>query len=531
MKHDRHPRNQRSESPLLRPVPPRQPLSRMQHWLLGIAMVFLLLVLFILAIIVRQWQVDVTTPVPTTTEAPTKPAALDLSSAELSVLAEEDALARGSQLVAGIDQPIQRIHPLYASSPGELDSVSLIFESLVQLNPLGQVQMELAESFQYDPDHHLLTVTLAEGHLFSDGTAVTPQDAVWTYQLLLSPAYDGPLRGFCTGILSVSTDPENSRQIAFLLADWVGEPDMAWFTVGILKASDNQVDLERVFELGQSTPSPIGSGAYVLESIDQDTTVLTLRSGYDFAMKLIEFKTLASEDLFFAVSSQAIDVAYAVWDERLTSRLDDLKVYTFQKTAVQTSYLIVNRLSEGAEELKSERLQNTVLGILAGQKPSESDMQTLDELAKVTLKGYCYQGIDAYSQELNLSRTRDALKPLTDLGIQVDALATDWPDLASRALEGRFDLMILPRPANEVLPKDCVVLNTRLLTIAMQNQQPIVDLSTANTVPVAFQSYAVLAHQRLQHLILNPNARPLTVWPLSWTEQFNAVTFIPSEVS
>lgn len=525
MKNNRQQPKHSLEFPAVRLVPARPPLSRLSHGLLGSAMIVLLLVLFILALVIRQWQADVTAPSVAVTTASLEPVSFEISSPEVMSLALPGALERRGLIVAGVDQPVRQINPLYAVTPAELDACDLIFESLVQLDSDGQAQPELAAQYAFDPALRKIRFELAVDHTYPDGSAVTAQDVRWTYQLLLADSYDGPLRGFLSGIESVDIEPDTSL-ISFTLADWVNEPDMAWFTVGILKADAYPADLERVFELGLKNPAPLGSGAFQWSESDDASTTLALRADRQGPIQTIQFNTLSSQAIFSALSEQTIDLAYVAWDAKLTSRLDDLPVYRFNKALQTSCYVLINRLSEGAELLKSAEQQNIVLSILAGQAIDDTMLIKLDEIASKSISCFYYQGIDELSAEQNKQQVIKAVQPLTDIGLKIAVTPADWPDLASRALEGRYDLMVLPRPANEVLPAGSKVINLRW---AAQDPLEITGLSFSNVLSVQDQAYALLTHRRLENLNINPNQRPLSVWPLSWTCSLDQLTLLTPE--
>ena len=82
------------------------------------------------------------------------------------------ALARGSTLVAGVDDALMLINPLYSTGDGELDAVSLVYEPLVRMDRQGTPVPVLARTWSFDAESHLLTVTLQSGHTFRDGRAV-----------------------------------------------------------------------------------------------------------------------------------------------------------------------------------------------------------------------------------------------------------------------------------------------------------------------------------------------------------------------
>ena len=56
-----------------------------------------------------------------------------------------------------------------------------------------QVEPSLAERFELTPDGRLLTLHLRKGLQFSDGSALTSADAVWSLQRVMTPSVGAPV--------------------------------------------------------------------------------------------------------------------------------------------------------------------------------------------------------------------------------------------------------------------------------------------------------------------------------------------------
>ncbi|MDD2533227.1 MAG: hypothetical protein PHC86_00820 [Eubacteriales bacterium] len=529
MKSDPSQPENRHPIPSVRLVPARQPLNQTQHWLLGSAMIILLIILFVMAWAVRQWQSDVTSPTTALPAATIEPTPAMVAPEAVWELLQSEALARKNALVIGIDRPLTRINPLYAAGPGEQDAVALIFEPLMTLDSQGQPQLILAEHYDLNRATQQLIFTLKDDHFFRDGRVVSPADIAYTYNLLLADSYDGQLQGLCGGIQSVTINPDNEQEIRFQLDDWVIEPDWSWFTIGILKFDTDPVDITRVFDLGQQTPFPEGSGPYELTSQTESETHLALRAGYDGEISTVIFTTIASEHIYPALVAETIDMAYAVWDDRMKTRINALSAYTFMVGKQTSIYTLVNRVTEGATYLKTPDMQDAVLAVLAGQPLSDEAMTALDPLALADLTCYFYRGIDEPTRIANEANARAAISHLTDLGIQVTLTGIDWPDLASRTFEGRYDLMVMPLPANEALPDRAVLMNPLLIQRALTAQSTIPGLSDANALIGGYDEYILLAHRRLLNMNLSTMSKPLAALSLGWTQHLADAHYLKSE--
>ncbi len=506
--------------PQVRLVPPRKPLSQTQHLVFGAAMLIMLIILLVLAIVVRQWQEHVTQETSMADTVETEPQVVEMDDQSALAVINPSALARKNHIIVGVDEPITRINPLYATGTGENDAAALIFESLVQLDESRQVNLELAESYTFDAAGHQIVFMLRNDHYFRDGRAVEARDVVMTYKMILANSYDGQLQGHLSAITGIKPDPANAGKVIFQLADWVSEPDMAWFTVGVLKSDAYPVDLAKVYTLGLNTPTPEGSGPFELSEQSAERTVLTLRPGFGGEITTIEFQRIDSAEKFNLLKSGVIDLAYTIWDARLKERLDSLEAYTWKKYEATAAFALINRTPGGSSVLQSIEQQDAVFAALAGMQATPGDPEILADLSASQLSCYFYKGIDANGLAENREMAERALQPLQQKGLQLEFVAADWPDLASRALEGRFDLMVIPTPANERLPATSALLD-RPETGAL--------IGSANTMVAATETHAILVSRRLRQVTLNPHSRPLATSSLSWTDRIENIRFLTQE--
>lgn len=514
MKSDRPPFEARPGSAGIRSVQPREPLTRTQHLYLGIALVASLVLLLTLAWVVRQWQVK-TLSKSATSPVQTESAGLsesELASNRSTAGIPAAALERGSHLVVGSSNPIVQINPLYLGHQDERDAAALIFESLLMIDPDGQSVFKLAADQSYDPDSRQLTFTLRDDHFFKDGSVLTAADVAWTYQLILSPSYEGPLKAHLAAVSGVTA--AGPLHVTFQLADWVTEPDPAWFTVGILHASSYPADLDRVFELGQASPLPDGSGPYQLRDLSDGHATLELRPGFAGEVTTIEFRLIDSTDQFDLLQAGAIDITSSVWNERNRERLDSLPGYetvVFQQTA---AYVLVNQTDTASSRLSKPGLPDALLEALAGHDLKAEQSELVASLGSESLSCPYYRGIDTSSEAGYLSDAKASLAPLAELGLDFTFEGLDWPELASRALEKRYDLMVIPALANEKLPAG---------TILLSDTSGKGSIGQANALPGASQDRVLFFCQRLNQLTVNPNANPLARTALSWTDRIENI--------
>ncbi len=94
-------------------------------------------------------------------------------------------------LVVGTTEASGNFNPLYYSSAYDGYVVDLVFEGLISRNFEGEYEGVLAESWEYSNDDKTITFKMKQDAKFSDGTPVTANDIVFTYQVLADPSYTG----------------------------------------------------------------------------------------------------------------------------------------------------------------------------------------------------------------------------------------------------------------------------------------------------------------------------------------------------
>lgn len=106
-----------------------------------------------------------------------------------TVLAEKQELVRNNG-----SEPAS-LDPHKVESDVEFNIISDLFEGLVSVSPQGEIQPRLAEKWD-NKDNTVWTFHLRPGITWSDGTAITAQDIVWSWQRLVSPLTASPYASY-----------------------------------------------------------------------------------------------------------------------------------------------------------------------------------------------------------------------------------------------------------------------------------------------------------------------------------------------
>ena len=117
------------------------------------------------------------------------------------------AQAPNQTVRVGIDVDAGTLDPRLARDTSAYRATDLIYDGLVRLSPDLKPEPNLAQSWQ-NPDPKTWVFKLRDGVTFHDGSPLTADDVVFTYQTLLKPELNAPLRSLFTPIAKVeATDP------------------------------------------------------------------------------------------------------------------------------------------------------------------------------------------------------------------------------------------------------------------------------------------------------------------------------------
>ncbi len=141
----------------------------------------------------------------------------------------------------------------------------------------------LAESIETAPDRSWVEFTLRPEARFSDGSAVTIEDVIWSYETLGTKGHLR-YRGLWTKISAIEQTGDRSVRITF------NEPDRELALVAGLRPilKKDQWD-GKAFDKGTLSDIPIGTGAYVIQDYEAGRHVTLVRND-DYWGKDIPFR-------------------------------------------------------------------------------------------------------------------------------------------------------------------------------------------------------------------------------------------------
>lgn len=182
----------------------------------------------------------------------------------------EAAGSGASTLRIGLDVDAGTLDPRLAQDTSAYRVANLIFDGLVQLDENLSPVPDLATSWD-NPDPTTWIFHLRDGVKFQDGTDVTAEDVVYTFQTILDPNVKAPYRALYTPIQSVAAvDPHTVKfQLSAPYA-----PLLSYLDMGIVPKHLAENDPE----FGSH---PVGSGPYKFARWDKGNEIV-LTANPDF---------------------------------------------------------------------------------------------------------------------------------------------------------------------------------------------------------------------------------------------------------
>lgn len=164
------------------------------------------------------------------------------------------AQAQSGTLRVALEPPV-RLDPAFASADAEIAVLNAVYDYLVDIDADNAVIPRLATDWTESDDGLTYTFTLAEGVTFHDGSPLTAEDVVWTFDRLRDPALELPTADLYANISAVEASAEG--EVTFTLAE--RNPfflyDLSDNHAVVLKA--NTEDADTTFN---------GTGPFVVES-------------------------------------------------------------------------------------------------------------------------------------------------------------------------------------------------------------------------------------------------------------------------
>jgi peptide/nickel transport system substrate-binding protein len=167
----------------------------------------------------------------------------------------------------GLDVDAGTLDPRLARDTSAYRVTDLIYDGLVRLAPDLKPMPNLAKSWE-NPDPLTWIFTLRDGIVFHDGSPLTADDVVFTYQTILKPEMNAPLRALFTPIAKI--EAVDAKTVKFTLSAPYS-PLLSYLEMGIVpkKAVEGGADIGL---------KPIGTGPMKLSRWDRGSRIVLTAS-------------------------------------------------------------------------------------------------------------------------------------------------------------------------------------------------------------------------------------------------------------
>ena len=286
--------------------------------------------------------------------------------------------AQAQTVRVGIDVDAGTLDPRLARDTSAYRAIDLIYDGLVRLSPDLKPEPNLAQSWQ-NPDSKTWVFKLRDGVTFHDGAPLTADDVVFTFQTLLKPETNAPLRSLFTPIAKI--EAPDQKTVVFTLSSPYA-PLLSYLEMGIVqkKAVEGGADIGL---------KPIGTGPMKLVRWDRGSRMILEPNPSYWAgtSKLKELQLIViSDNTARAQAFEAKDL------DLIQSPLSPQDIKRLQANAnfgnVVTSGLGITYLNFNAgEAVVADPKLRRALAMLVDQK---------------TIVGDIYQGVDRVASSILL---------------------------------------------------------------------------------------------------------------------------------
>jgi peptide/nickel transport system substrate-binding protein len=175
-----------------------------------------------------------------------------------------DVPSNGGYLTEGIVGSPRFVNPVLAVSDVDKDLTSLVYSGLLRASATGELNLDLAKSYEVSENDLEYTFTLKDNIYFQDGKKITADDIEFTINKIQDSTIRSPKR---PNFYDIKVEKINESQIKFILKKPYS-PFLENLTVGIMpKHIWNDLDTDQ-FALSQYNVEPVGSGPYKVTKME-----------------------------------------------------------------------------------------------------------------------------------------------------------------------------------------------------------------------------------------------------------------------
>lgn len=174
----------------------------------------------------------------------------------------------GGTFTEGILGTFTNANPIYATGPVDSAISKLVFASLLKYDSDNKLVGDLAENWSVDQSEKIYTVKLRPNLVWQDGTKLTADDVVFTYQLIQNPDSKSPLLSSWQGI---SVTAKDDRTVVFTLPGALSSFQYG-LTNGIIpKHLLSDIPPAQMRAIKFNSSNPVGAGPFKWSAVEVTT--------------------------------------------------------------------------------------------------------------------------------------------------------------------------------------------------------------------------------------------------------------------
>src|SRR3989344_8260010 len=169
----------------------------------------------------------------------------------------------GGTIAEGIIGTPRFVNPVLASSPADLDMVTLVYSGLMRKNGNGDLVADLASQYEMSKDGLTYTFILKDNIFFHNGAPVTVDDVIFTVDRVKNSVIKSPQKVNWDG---VTVTRKNDKTLEFGLR----EPNANFLSNATLGIMPKALWENDSMELNAANTMPVGSGPYKVENSSKE---------------------------------------------------------------------------------------------------------------------------------------------------------------------------------------------------------------------------------------------------------------------
>jgi peptide/nickel transport system substrate-binding protein len=180
---------------------------------------------------------------------------------------------RGGTLRVAASAPVAAVNPVTMYDSGSINIVQQVAEYLIWVNPDNTLRPVLATSWKPNSNASVWTVAIRQGVTFHDGSTLTADDVVATFERLVNPNSNSSALTNFKGVLAPGgIKKSGTYEVTFHL-----QAPFVDFPYTLASTNYNAVVLPKNFD-GNFAKNPVGTGPFVLKSYQTQDSATFVRN-------------------------------------------------------------------------------------------------------------------------------------------------------------------------------------------------------------------------------------------------------------